>query len=496
MWWLFSAVSLATELPAMSEDEKAAAFEEVMTAAAQGDATGMTEALTRIVTDETKAGAHGQAWAMLGSQLARNDFPLAAVAAFSKGFALDPAYGINQIDAMLDVAAKVGEDGSIGETLAAHPDLPVAPESQNRIRAAGVRSLLRQGEYGAALTLAENGLLDQPGFVDLELLRGVVLSQQQRYNDAIIPLLTAEAMARRDELEPGYLERTSLNVARAYYASGDFGRAIEFYAKVPRTSDVWLEAQFERAWSHFRGQDTNGALAMLHNHQAPFFAERFDPEADLLRAYSLFLMCKFGQASQEMEAFPARWQPVIDATSDLSAVSPSDALGAVRNLRADAPTSLPASAIRSFRREPRMTQALASIDLAATELQGLKDEGPLGELVIPMVEAQRDARIEVEGRRVLDKVQGFSSELYDMLTDIELARVDLLTLEAEMLQRAAVTGVRETVDDVPRLKKLRKRRGFRPWPWKGEYWADEVGWYVFAARPDCPATMTRDEEAP
>ncbi|MEO0600478.1 MAG: hypothetical protein AAF211_03525, partial [Myxococcota bacterium] len=103
---------------------------------------------------------------------------------------------------------------------------------------------------------------------------------------------------------------------------------------------------------------------------------------------------------------------------------------------------------------------------------------------------------EAEGTRTLAKVRKFRDELYDMMTDIELTRVDLLTLEADMLTRAAATGGElETVDNTQRLRKLRKRRGFRPWPWQGEYWADEVGWYVFAARPDCPATMTRDEEA-
>ncbi|MEN0063084.1 MAG: hypothetical protein AAGA48_13095 [Myxococcota bacterium] len=497
MWW-WCALSLASTTPEMSDAERAETFAEVLSAAAAGDEDKMTDALLSIVKDDAKAGAHGQAWAMLSTQFARREWKLSAIAAFSKGFDLDPAYGIAQIGSMLDLASEVGEDGMIGKVLSENPDLPVPNELTNRVRAMAVRWLLRQGDYGPALAIAEGGQFEQPGFGDLEMLRGVVLSQQERFTDAVAPLLTAEALARKqDPPDPEFLERTHLNVARAFYASGDFGRAIEFYAKVPRTSDSWLEAQFERAWSHFRGQDTNGALAMLHNHQAPFFQERFDPEADLLRAYSLFLMCKFGQASAEMEGFQQRWQPVIDTIDALSDQSGSDALNAVRAFREGNEQPIPPSALRSFRAEPRMSQALASVDRATKELAQTEDAGELGTVAASLLKPQRDARIETEGARAWRKVRTFRDELYNMLTDIELARVDLLTMEAEMLQRAAATGELETVDNTQRLRKLRKRKGFRPWPWQGEYWADEVGWYVFASRPDCPRSLSRgDEEAP
>jgi len=495
-WWCALGVALAAPGPSMTDAERAEVLAPVMTAAAKGDGDAMNDALIALVRDETKAAVHGQAWTMLASQMAAEDWKLAAVAAFSKGFALDPDYGVSQIGPMLDLAAEVGEDGTIGETLAKNPDLPVPDEILNRVRASAVRYLLRNGDYGSALELASRGDADQPGFADLELLRGVVLSQQQLFTDAVVPLITAEALARQAGRGDEFTERVNVNVARAYYAAGDYGRAIEFYAKVPRTSDMWLEVQFERAWSHFRGQDTNGALAMLHNHQAPFFAERFDPEADLLRAYSLFLMCKFGQASSEMEGFEQRWQPVIDAIDALPDLTPAEAFDHVRAFRNGLDQPIPEAALRSFRAETRMGQAIASVARATEEIADSEDRrGDLGPLAAELVQAQRDARIETEGARVTAKMRRFREELYDMLTDIELTRVDLLTLEADMLQRAAATGGElEKVDDTRRLKKLRKRRGYRPWPWQGEYWADEVGWYVFSSRPDCPATMTRDEE--
>ena len=42
-----------------------------------------------------------------------------------------------------------------------------------------------------------------------------------------------------------------LNVARSYFAMKNYPLAAEFFAKIPRDSIYWPEAQFERAWAHF-----------------------------------------------------------------------------------------------------------------------------------------------------------------------------------------------------------------------------------------------------
>ena len=93
-------------------------------------------------------------------------------------------------------------------------------------------------------------------YVDAQHLKGVVLSTQGRYNDALAPLLTAAAMA--DNADD--MDLIHLNLGRAYFGAGNFPRSIEYFAKVSRPSPHWLEAQFERAWAHFRLEDVSGAV--------------------------------------------------------------------------------------------------------------------------------------------------------------------------------------------------------------------------------------------
>jgi hypothetical protein len=285
-----------------------------------------------------------------------------------------------------------------------------------------------------------------------------------------------------------------LNVARAYYSSGNYGQAIASYAAIERSSDWWLDAQFERAWAHFRGNDVNGALSMLFNHESVFFTDFFYPEADLLRAYSLFVMCKFPDASKEMDAFVEKYGP-IEKELDAISLSPQEAFADVVAFRDEEPTKLPIYVLRPFRHEQRLTDAIAAVEASDDELkQAEKVGGRLGALATELVKAQREARVEAEGKRVLARVEKAKADLKAMLEGIEITRLDLLNLETQMYERAAATGVLEYGSHIEKLRDMKKKKqGFRVWPWQGEYWADELGWYVFDARPDCPESMARGE---
>ena len=104
-----------------------------------------------------------------------------------------------------------------------------------------------------------------------------------------------------------------LNLARAYYAAQNWGRAIQYYGMVDRGSTYWPEAQFEIAWAHFRGEDMPGSLARLHSLQSPFFGDDwYFAEADLLRIYALFMMCKFPDASDRADVFAEKYEPIAD----------------------------------------------------------------------------------------------------------------------------------------------------------------------------------------
>ncbi len=491
------ATTEAPPAPTMSDEAVQKLFVPVIAAMTSGDRDGAAEQLATILEDPSKAPAHGRAWGMLAGMLEAYELPLAAVGAWANAIRLDPQGSAPNVARALDLADQTGETRPVSAALGGNLSIPIDEAIRNRVAYAAARHHLAEGNYGPALAILSMSDSAAAGFEDVELLRGVVLSQQQRYEDAVAPMLTAEAMGRKIGRDARFLNRANLNLARAYYAAGNYTQAILYYGKVERSSEIWIDAQFERAWAHFHGNDTNGALALLYSHQSPFFEDHFDPEADLLRAYALFVMCKFPDASAEIDAFQERWEPLSEEFAAIS-LSPSEAFDDVRAYLSGAEPQISEALLRDLRYEDRIAEAVKATDAAETELAAAEAiGGAVGTLAARIVTEQRDARIALEGQRVLSKVRAATDELKDMLTNLEITRIDLLSLETEMYQRAAATGVLDYGDHIGQLRDMRKRRrGFRVWPWQGEYWADEVGWYVFTARPDCPDTMRVGEGAP
>ena len=78
-----------------------------------------------------------------------------------------------------------------------------------------------------------------------------------------------------------------------------------------------------------------------------------------------------------------------------------------------------------------------------------------------------------------------------MLADTEIFTLDVLRMKADLYTQAAATG---KMPDAARTveRKERIRKGWREWPYEGEDWADELGYYRVYTVPECPASMRRD----
>jgi len=477
--------------PTMSAEEKAAAISGPAAALASGNVQQAGDQLFAIIGDPSKAPVHGAAWAMLAGLYEKEGVQIPATLAWSKALELDPETYADKVLHAAELASNIGDDGDLAPVLGNNVALAKDGAARNQLARIAGRYHLRRGNYGPALGALLMGDKDAPGFAEVELLRGVVLAQQQRYNDAIAPLLTAQTAFAGQPDGAKLAEAATLNVARAYYAAEDWGQAILWYSKVGRTSDHWLEAQFERAWAHFRAEDMNGALGLLMNHGAPFFDDWYFPEQDLLRAYSMFLICKFPDASREMDAFAEKYQGVQGELDQVAGLSPQQAFDDVKAFRAGQTTQIPGYILLPFRGEDRYGEAIRFVGVADAELSKAESiPGTAGAEARKMIEQRRQSRIEEEGQRAIDKVEAARTQLADMLQSIEITKLDLLSLEQQMYERAAATGV---LDAGGGRKKRDKqvRKGFREWDWQGEYWADELGWYVVNTAPECPAELTK-----
>lgn len=470
--------------PAFTEEERIEAFQPFTEAVTQGDTNAALEALVTIIDDPEQVAFHGMAYSSMGGLLESKELPYAALAAWAKGLQLDPDNTASGVKPALAVAERVHDSAFLEAVFAENVGLDVDDETRGRLAYLAARGSYQKGNLATALGILSLVNKDNPDFGKAMSLKGIALAQQGKYNDAMAALLVAQATVQDD---PEMLDIIHLNLARTYFAAENFPKSIEFYAKVSRESHWWPHAQFERAWAHFRIDDMNGALGLLHNHTSPFYDGWYFPEAELLRTYSLFLICKFPEASKQIEDFQTTWTPVRDDLDNLvGPMSNQDVFEDARAFVRDEDHKLPELVYRDLQQDERFLTTIDAVDLAGKELDRLQGEkAGWSQVAFNLVRERRKDLVLTEGARLRDGVTARTDELTGMLNDTEIAKLDMLKLETRLYEQASQVG---EMADIERkaMRRERVRKGYVAWPYEGEYWADEVGYYKVNAKPECP----------
>ena len=115
----------------------------------------------------------------------------------------------------------------------------------------------------------------------------------------------------------GTSETDVMESARTYFARGEFKKAIELYSSIPASSDFWLEALEERAWSNTRLADYESALADLHSITSSVWSSQVGPETYLLSTFVSLKICAYKDVMKKINIFKKRMLPRVDALETL-----------------------------------------------------------------------------------------------------------------------------------------------------------------------------------
>jgi len=479
------------EPPTMEEREEVfGAVDEAFSAGRKGE---VADLLVEIVdNEEVHVHLRAEAYARLGKVLRSFDLPYSSLVAYERALRTDAVLTQDSAKLAIELADEVGDTALLEDVFADNLGLEVSAETRSRMAYLAAREAHSRGMHPLALASLQMVATSDPYFPEAKALQGVTMSLMNNPQGALAPLQVALGTGQASNRNDRFMNTVRLNLARAYYASSNFPRAIEYFAQVERESRQWPEAQFERAWAHFRLQDTNGVLSLLHTHDSPFMQELYFPEASLLKVYSLFLMCKFPEASKEIDKFKAKYEPKIAVLRAVESRAPDDLFNAMASHIEDGKTDLPDMITWRFEEEDRFNDSLAAVRSAEDEKKRLMNvaANPFSGWATDEVEKRRVFLVNTEGRRIQARARRMADELSQMMDDVEISKLDMMDFERRLFQAASARGdMLDTRDTVKRTKRVKDNE--RYWPWEGEYWADEVGYYRINSKPDCPQGMTQ-----
>ncbi|HEY2028593.1 MAG TPA: hypothetical protein VGH20_05235 [Myxococcales bacterium] len=378
-----------------------------------------------------------------------------------------------------DLAAEMGAQPSPGDAKPAPAPQPVEDRSAESLR-----------ELDAARSLAAEvpaGDESEASAHEVAGLAALAENDDAAATREFVAVATAP-LKKGDPAAEERREKAYLQLARLAYAMGNDAQATELYGRVSRNAPEWLDALFEASWSRFRTTEDELALGNLLTLQAPFFVNRFFPEASVLKALILYENCRYPDARKTLVEFEHRYSALHDGLSATLGSMPNP--NAASEFLVRGPVALqgvPLPAREEVLRVEESPDIVASIQAAAQlarEIDSLDQKSfrttSFVSVISPIDRDARLAYLDGAGRKLIYRLESERSQLRELLGQSLRISYEIAGREKEIA--ASPDGEFSAVVKNDRLPVADDEEN---WPFDGEYWRDELGNYRYQLGRKC-----------
>ena len=300
-----------------------------------------------------------------------------------------------------------------------------------------------------------------------------------------------------------------LALGRIYYEERRFEAAARMYRQVRKGSVSYYDALFEQGWAFFMGGYPMQALGALYAAESPFYREVFNPEAPLLRAMVHYFLCRYEDSRNAVADFLERYDPEVKQLADYldrQRLDPESAYSLFENLVtgvSERSLGLPRSILRTAAERDSMLQVRDQYAAVLEEKSRLGAKGLFGDRAqadrsLELLERWADSLRKDIGRRYLAELQDMKKDFERMRAQAEFLYVELLMSEKDQL-------LGKELHASTKITKVAQKTQVGGWAektqsWKdiknGEYWWDEVGFYVAPVNSMCTVSGAKSSGRP
>lgn len=405
---------------------------------------------------------------------------------------------------LAEVAERTGNDYELLRIVG-----KIAPESYPRQARPHLYYLMGRKSYDAgelsdAASYFEKVPQDSELYPRAQYFTGLIGYERQRYKSAAKSFreVIRAPVATDDKRLQGELEDLKdlslINVARIYYSLERFDNADKYYAKVDHKSTYWPQSLFERAWTQFWLGDLNGELGQLVTAGSPFFAGReFLPDTGYLKALTYFQLCEYDEVDRTVKNFQSTYQPVRDemkrfiekVRADGSDEAFAGAFDAYFGENANPDSKIPVSVFREILRNRDLGALVRDMDGMKAELDTIAEQTPqwrdsigaeLGKIIARDLERYKERA----GRTFMQSLLDEYRSVDDLLQDFKVLEFEVVDARRKDYVYQMTTEIRED-DSANKPVDFATDPTIIYWPFNGEFWVDELGYYRYTERGAC-----------
>jgi tetratricopeptide (TPR) repeat protein len=392
----------------------------------------------------------------------------------------------------------------IGKYQRAELDQPALEKVRDELYFLLGKYYYQKGNFKEAVSLFQTVQPSSEFYVQAKLFEGATHVREFQAKPAVESfkeVLRASAESSDPKVKP-FEDLANLSLARTFYSTGQFDLAVKYFDRVSQESYDWANSLFEASWANFmlKQKGYSKALGNIHTLQAPFFEDYIKPEsvaeALTVKATIYFYNCLFDRAEEAINEFNAVYPNLVgDLKKLLTATADNAALFDVAVKIRSGTSGLPEQTERAARgvlgdmslvkRFQYVEQLDRQLDMHDKSDVGWKSTN-IGQAVFADLTLQRSLAVNEAGDLARRRMIRLTREL-DQLNK------RVIKIEYEIIQ-----GERGNVEEEIGTESVVNRTvGKRPppeirvddehivWPFTGEYWRDELGYYRVKVANKC-----------
>jgi hypothetical protein len=309
-----------------------------------------------------------------------------------------------------------------------------------------------------------------------------------------------------------------LSIARTFYSASvvldpetnqpkideqRLNKAIFAWNTIDVGSEYWLDGLFEEAWAYFMAGDYAHAMGNVHSIQAPYFPKSYYPEAEVLRSIIYFSNCQYDDAETVAVRFLKKYNPVLtDLRKTLEKFKGENQEEAfykfLKDVRDDNENGTNKAnlspgiktVVSNALSDRQLLRHIKYVELLDDEAKQFNKASPnfvssaLGNDVKDALQLARDIAVRNAGQLARERYERNIEELNEHLRNATKVGIDVNAAKRNILDQKLNDSKQTDPKEIER--NIVKADGEHLlWPFNGEYWRDELGFYRQTVKSKC-----------
>jgi TolA-binding protein len=367
------------------------------------------------------------------------------------------------------------------------------------------RSKYAQGEFEPAIELFEQVPSSSRWYVNAKMFAGITHVRLRQARPAIAAFRSIIEALESEELEDVEDEERMrdlawLSLARVYYTAANrvddetgernvdgalLGGAVDAWNRIDTGSEYWLDALFEGSYAFFLADEFSRSLGNIHTIFSPYFEDSYYPEALVLKAVVFFYNCQMRNASAMVSKFHERYDPVQEELQKkLGEFKDNESFYKFLNKVRDGEGNLsPAirGVVATALSDRTVLRHLEYVKLLDAEEKRLKESptafksSSAGARILQDIALAKSFAIDQTGDLARGRYTRLIQELQDLMNQIDAVDLEVATFERGQLSQEM--QAQQITADRAGGGQVEVDEEHQVWPFDGEYWRDELGFY-------------------